>query len=402
MRIVFSADWYSEGMGYMENVIPRRFAELGHDVYLISSTMQVYGDHAFYDDVYGKFLGKAILDPGETVVEGVKVIRLPISCWWKRFKIAKGRTRLIRSLDPDIVYAWDPRSYQTVMISLAAWFSRFKLFTGNHTVASVYPAYYSYKSWSTYQRLYLRLSDTLFGWVSGLRTSTCFSATPDACEIAHRFFGLPESKVKHLPLGLDTHLFRPRSTEDDEQSRQTVRSQLGIAPDELLCIYTGRLTEGKNPHCLAQAITLLRKGGYKFRAIFLGEGEQREAIEREDGCVVKPFAPYRELAKYYRAADIGVWPRQESISMTDAAACALPIIVSNRMKAVERVNGNGATYDENDAQDLMRALLELRDPGLRAQLGQCGADKMRSAFSIETMADRMLLDFQAAIGTKND
>jgi len=400
MRIVFSADWYSEGMGYMENVVPRRFAELGHEVYLISSTMQVYGDHSFYDDVYGKFLGKAILDPGEKVVDGVKVIRLPISCWWKRFKIAKGRTRLIRSLDPDIVYAWDPRSFQTVLISFAAWFSRYKLFTGNHTVASVYPAYYSYKSWSLYQRLYLRLSDTLFGWLAGLRTTICFSATPDACEIAHRFFGLPESKVRHLPLGLDTVLFRPGQGIEDDLSRQALRAELGIAPDELLCIYTGRLTEGKNPCCLAQAIALLRKGGHKFRALFLGEGEQREAIESVDGCIVKPFAPYRELAKYYRAADIGVWPRQESISMTDAAACALPIVVSNRMKAVERVSGNGVTYEENDASDLMRSLLGLRDADLRAQLGQCGAEKMRSAFSIETMADRMLLDFQAATGSK--
>ena len=399
MRIVFSADWYSEGMGYMENVIPRRFAELGHDVYMISSTMQVYGDHTFYDDVYGKFLGKAILEPGEKVVDGVKVIRLPIVCWWKRFKIVRGRTRLIRALDPDIVYAWDPRSFQTVMIAAAGWFSRYKLFTGNHTVASVYPAYYSYKSWSLYQKLYLRLSDTLFGWISGLRTLTCFSATPDACEIAHKFFGLPKSKIKHLPLGLDTSLFRPGVDEADGQARNALRLELGIAPDELLCIYTGRLTEGKNPYCLAQAIQLLRADGRKFRALFLGEGEQREAIEAIDGCLLKPFAPYRELPRYYRAADIGVWPRQESISMTDAAACALPIVVSDRMKAVERIDGNGVTYAENDASDLMRALLGLQDADLRASLGRCGSDKMRSAFSVETMADRMLVDFQASVAS---
>ena len=397
MRIVFSNDWYSEGMGYMDNILPKALAARGHEVFVVSSTMQVYGDHSFYDKVYKRFLGEPIVEPGTKVVDGVTLIRLPITLWWKRFKIAKGRTRLILSLKPDIVYAWDPRAFHTVLLSLASWFSSFKLFTSVHTVASVYPAYFSFKNWSLGRRLYLRLTDTLLGWISCKRMSLCYATTPDAADIAVRFFGARKDSIKQLVHGLDTGLFHPGRSQTDIEERDKARAELGFEPHEIICIYTGRLTEAKNPLCLAAAIEILRKNGLPFRAIFLGEGEQAEKIAAIDGCRVESFIPYVHLGGGYRAVDIGVWPRQESISMIDAAACGLPIVVSDRVKAVERIEGNGLTYEENNPDDLAKVLARLEDPQLRAKLGRRGAEKMEAMFSVEQMADALLADFLATM-----
>ena len=398
MRIVFSTDWYSEGMGYSENILPIVLARMGHEVFVVSSTMQVYGDHAFYRDVYERFLGPAILEPGTKVIDGVTLIRLPIQLWWKRLKIARGRVQAVVDLRPDIVFSYDPRSMQTAMLSAAAWFSDFKLFSSVHTVASVYPAFYHYAEMPILRRAWLRLTDTWIGWFASRRIEVSYANTPDAVEIALRFLGARSGRVKLIPSGLDVAHLRPARDAQDARERTAIRASLGVTDDEILCIYTGRLTAAKNPKVLAEAVRILRENRKPYRAIFFGEGEQAAEIASVDGCAVMPFVKYQALPAYYRAVDVGVWPRQESVSMTDAAACGTPIIASDRMLARERIDGNGLSYVENDPADLARVLTELADPALRARLGARGAEKMVAQFNIEKTAAEVLADFRLAIG----
>jgi glycosyltransferase involved in cell wall biosynthesis len=397
MRIVFSTDWYSEGMGYSENVLPQVLSRMGHEVYVVSSTLQVYGDHDFYENVYGKFLGASIVEPGIKIINGVTVIRLPIILWWKRLKIARGRTRAILNLKPDIVFAWDPRSYQTVLLSLTSIFSSYKLFSAVHTVASVYPAYYHFNSMNIMQKLRLRLFDTFIGWVSSLRIEMCYANTKDAAEIASKFFGVNSKKVKFIPSSLDTNHFHPVIDDNDKSEKEYVRASLGFSNESILCIYSGRFTKDKNPNCLAEAIKILRSNGYNYNGIFLGEGEQFELISSTEGCLVKSFIKYEELPKYYRAADIGVWPRQESISMSDASSCGIPIVVSNLMSAKDRIDGNGVTYLENDPIDLARVLLDLKSKEVRLKLGIIGSKKIIENYSLDLIAKEYILNFQKSL-----
>ena len=83
--------------------------------------------------------------------------------------------------------------------------------------------------------------------------------------------------------------------------------------------------------------------------------------------------------------------------MTDAAACGLPIVVSNRVQAVERFEGNGLTYEESNPAELASVLAQLEDSELRSRLGRRGAEKMQAAFSVDRMADVLLADFESAL-----
>src|SRR5262249_55892596 len=159
--------------------------------------------------------------------------------------------------------------------------------------------------------------------------------------------------------GVDTQLFTPVQDGPSREERERLRKQFGFAPNEIVCIYTGRFSSDKNPYCLAQAIASLVQRGEPFRGLFVGNGPPKEveAIRSSPGCVIHPLVPVTQLPALYRAADIGCWPKQESTSMLDAAACALPIVVSAKVAAVERYEGNGLTYRENDPEDLARTLL---------------------------------------------
>ena len=83
--------------------------------------------------------------------------------------------------------------------------------------------------------------------------------------------------------------------------------------------------------------------------------------------------------------------------MLDAAACGLPIIANHTMTAPERLEGNGATYQLNNLDDLARVLSDLRDPAVRERLGSCGAGKMAREFSWTSIAARRLRDYEASM-----
>src|SRR5262249_7589284 len=162
----------------------------------------------------------------------------------------------------------------------------------------------------------------------------------------------------------------------ERERRQQLRGELGFAEEDIVCIYTGQFTDAKNPLVLGHAVARLRAAGLPVRGLFIGAGPQSRQLAACEGCGQLPFMPHRDLPPYYRAAEIGVWPTQESMSMLDAAACGLPIIVNDTLLATERIEGNGITYRLNDAADLAEKIGLLRDPAYRQQLGSTGARRM--------------------------
>ena len=174
--------------------------------------------------------------------------------------------------------------------------------------------------------------------------------------------------------------FKPPEEPELAQRRVEVRARLGYHPDNMVCIYTGRFTEDKNPLALAQAVDQLAVARRPVYSLFIGDGPQKTAIEACRNAQVVPFMRHRELADYYRAADIAVWPRQESMSMLDAAASGLPIVVSDRVGEASRVTGNGLFYREDDVADLAQQLTMLESRELRRKLGLAGRNKGAGMF----------------------
>jgi len=176
-----------------------------------------------------------------------------------------------------------------------------------------------------------------------------------------------------------------------------MRKELGHKESDIICIYTGRFSEGKNPLCLAKAIDELVNRGEPYKAIFFGDGNQENEIKKNKGCIVFPFVKFDDLPQFYRIADIGVWPRQESTSVLDATACGLPVIISDKVQATERKEGNGITYNENSVEDMVRALLSLKDKDYRKKLGDLGIYKIKTRMSWEVNAKHRLEDYKKAL-----
>ena len=392
MRIVLINPYFSEGMGYLENCLPKALASMGHEVFLISSTGQVYFNQPFYKNTYEKFLGNNIVEPGIKNIDGYQLNRLPFRLFLGKVML-KGLFKTLKRIKPDIVQTFDPFSFLNIQVVLFKPFLKCKVFTANHIMKSVFPLAHTEKSDKIFKKFCFYLTRTLPGKILNRYIEMSFPITIDASDISTKYYSIPIKKIKIIPLGVDTQLFKPPLSVEMKIQRSRMREEYGVKEDEILCIYTGRFTEGKNPLCLAQSIHKLRENGENYKGLFIGSGIQKEQISRSNGCIVKNFVKFIELADLYAIADIGIWPREESTSMLDAAASGLPLIISNTVQATERVKDIGLTYIENDIEDLCSTLLKLKDPVLRKKLGENGVERMRNHFSWLKMAQIRVEEF---------
>jgi glycosyltransferase involved in cell wall biosynthesis len=312
-----------------------------------------------------------------------------------------GLRNKLQEIRPDIVQTeaaigWLPLDAAMFKLQLG-----YKLFTGSHYHASVFPlANRKHHLWDP-ERLRVIMSRSLPGRAVSQLATKCYPTSDDCADVAVRFFGVQRNKIEVCPLGVDLDIFRPIQQEGDARERQELRAQLGFADDEIVCIYTGRFSQAKNPLLLAKAIDELAARGEPYRGLFVGNGTQGDEIQQQRNCCVHPFVNFSELPRFFRAADIGVWPTQESMSMLDAAACGLPIVVNDTLTARERIEGNGLSYRLNDCEDLIRVLISLRASEKRHELGERGAKKIRQQFGWDSIAKLRLRGYEAALNHKN-
>jgi glycosyltransferase involved in cell wall biosynthesis len=383
-------------MGYTENCLPKALASLGHDVHLITSNLNVYGNEAGYQRTYQEFLGAADQGVGTKYVDGYVVHRLQ-SRTLAGYVYLPELWRRIRELNPQIVHSLEIASLQSFALAIASLFNRFVLFAESHQHMSVVRPFLLERKGNYWKKLAFWVTRTVPTALASLRVSRCFAIAPDCIEVARRFYGVPKNKLKLQSLGTDLSVFGPAIDAAALQVREAARLELGFTEHDIVCIYTGRLSVEKDPALLARAIDMLSKQRSRFRGLFVGEGIQRDEIAACTNTTILPFVTHRRLAQLYRLSDIAVWPTQESMSMLDAAASGLPLVVSNRIGESDRIDGNGMAYAEGDVSDLVKTLLRLECACTRKTLGQIGRHKMESKFNWQTIAKSVASDYAAGL-----
>jgi glycosyltransferase involved in cell wall biosynthesis len=400
VKVVVISDWFAESMGYAENCLPKAMAALGAEVHVVTSNVQVYFDSPSYKETYEPFIGPPLVDCGVKPLDGYTLHRLPYAVakhgpWRDRLYIRRLAEKLV-ALRPDVVQTFDVASPTTHIAALTRVVAAYQLFLETHVHASVFaapppPVGIRHRAAAFALRTLQRITSA--------SCVKCYPISTDSADVCTTHFGVDPQKIEICSLGVDTALFRPPADVDAAATRRRLRARLGFSDTDLVCVYTGRLTSDKGALVLARAVDQLAKRGVAVRGLFVGGGTTADvaAIDACAGCVVHPFVPVRELPPFYWAADVGVWPKQESTSQLDAAACGLPLILSNRIEVHERVDGNGLTYEEGDAADLAARIEALRDADVRQRMGAAGCAKVSERYSWELIARSRLADYRNAV-----
>lgn len=205
----------------------------------------------------------------------------------------------------------------------------------------------------------------------------------------------PRDRFRVVPLGLDLSRFLVVDRE------ATVRREWGIADEEVLVVFTGRLVPIKRVDVLLRAVAAARAAGAHVRLAVVGGGplESRlEALAQElglDGVVL--FAGYRaDTDAILASADLAALASDNEgtpVALIEAAAAGVPCVTTDAGGVRDVVaTGAGTVVPCGDHAALGAAMAAwAADADHRRRAGQIAREHVRSRYA----AERLVADLDA-------
>jgi len=204
-------------------------------------------------------------------------------------------------------------------------------------------------------------------------------AKPILRDIAAR--GVAESRLFHVPNGVDSARFNPRPRDND------LAAQLGLAGIPILG-FIGTFFPWEGVAWLVGAASALHRRGVCFKLLIVGDGADTAAVraaiqEQNAGDFVRYLGrvSHEEVERYYSLMDVLIYPRRR-LRITEAVTPLKPLEAMALGKAIlgSNVGGirelidaelTGILFEPGDIEDFCRQSERLlKDPALRQKLGQ--------------------------------
>lgn len=200
---------------------------------------------------------------------------------------------------------------------------------------------------------------------------------------------LPARKMVVIRNGVDLDRFA-----NADRIRWT---ELGLPETARVVLTVGRLDRQKGLLTLVQAAESITRQYPDVHFVFVGEGPQREELEREignrglSGRVLLP-GWRSDIPRLLRSAELFVLPSQwEGLpnAVLEAMAAGLPVICSRVEGAEELIepNRSGLLVSPGNAEQLRETAARLlADSELQKRLGNAAQERVRQEFSWDRMA----------------
>lgn len=198
----------------------------------------------------------------------------------------------------------------------------------------------------------------------------------------YRHFGADPKRFFLMPYAIDNERFRGGSRLTAGE-RQALRHELGISPNQMVVVFSGKLIAGKNPLHLVQALERMRCRE-RAAVLFMGDGAERLMLERfvRDRGISNVhflgFVNQSRMPRIYASGDVVALPSardHRGTVVNEAMACGLPVVISDQVGIwgegdIVRDGDNGFVLPVGDIDRLAAALDCLADdPLLRARMG---------------------------------
>jgi glycosyltransferase involved in cell wall biosynthesis len=208
----------------------------------------------------------------------------------------------------------------------------------------------------------------------------------------------PRQRFSVLPLGLD---LGPLAEPDDSGLGERTRGELGVAPEEVLLVFVGRVVPIKRLDVLLRALAQAGGPGPRVRLALVGDGEERPGLEALASALgierdVLFLGYRRELRSLFAAADLAVLSSDNEgtpVSLIEAGAAGLPAVATD-VGGVGEVVGEqtGILVPPGDPVALAGALRQMADdPERRRTFGRAARSRVTERYG----AARLIGDVDA-------
>src|SRR5438132_10751282 len=184
----------------------------------------------------------------------------------------------------------------------------------------------------------------------------------------------------------------------DPEERTILRGKLGFSDADYVIGVPALLRLEKNHLQLVDAIAMLRNRGVPARALLIGDGEMRGAIEArarefnvESDVVMTGLQ--QDVRPYIAACDamaLCSFTEAFSLAAIEAMALSRPLVHSDVGGAAEMIvpGWNGFLFPVGDTRALVDELAILADRTVSRRMGKNARDVVERLFSEKTMVDR--------------
>ncbi len=225
-------------------------------------------------------------------------------------------------------------------------------------------------------------------------------------DIMQSQFGVPASKLRRIPRGVDLERFRAL--------RRTRISNEG----PIVAAVVGRITALKGHEVFLRAVALAHAKNPRIKGRIVGDcPADRPALKEKlvalcgvlglEQCV--DFEPSRpDVEKVYAAVDILVMPSlvPESFGrvLIEAQASGIPVVASALGGALDIIEDGctGCLFPVGDQEALARVLLELASDSQRAhRMSEAAMEKLLKEFAVEKMVESTLAVYREVLDARN-
>lgn len=351
MRVLHVVSSFDSTLGYAEYYLAKKQLELGLDVKVICTNYQAQ---------------RSFIRSSFVIEDNIPVVRIGNAGFLHEsvllFSPVK-LTKVIRDFSPEVIHCHgllSPLSQAILLQKAHSYILVGDLITGISPLVSRFlPAFKSFFNL----------------WISS-RVEAFFACCEAVEEFLLKDMGILSSKVRFIPLGADTELFKPNKGE-----RERKRKTLGASEDDVVAIYSGKFLPEKRIHDLLVASKPVIEQYGTFKLLLVGDGPESykdqlkfltKRLEIDDNVMTVKMVHRTGLPSFYNAADFAVWPGTFSISIIEAMACGLPIVITQSKWTkhyFERMTG--FSFKEGDVNQLSQLLSKLvSDPKLRKSMAK--------------------------------
>ena len=314
MKIIHICQYYNDGYGYQENLLPRYQKKLGHDVKVITSDRSSFFSNGQRPN---------IVRVGKYEDNGFTVQRLPIFGEFKgRFVLFRGLRELLEEEKPDYIFHHGLTAPSLITCA------KYKAENPSIFLAADHHAEYCNSARiPILSQIYYHLLWTPFIKRISNQIDVFFSITPGCKTFAEKELSIPEHKHKILYLGSDTDV-----NKYNEAEGKKVRDLFGIKQDEIVIVTAGKFDEKKRLDSLIKAFKKIDT--QQARLLIVGSFLQEEYEKYIDYCIDKDnriikvgWVQANELFKYFSASDFAVFPGGQSAVWQQTISCELPLVI---------------------------------------------------------------------------
>ncbi|NUR62058.1 MAG: glycosyltransferase family 4 protein [Catenulispora sp.] len=207
-----------------------------------------------------------------------------------------------------------------------------------------------------------------------------------------RALGARPERVRHLPNGVDTALFRPVR---DAAEQAAERKRLGLPADGVLVLFVGRFVPKKGFDLLLAATD----PGY--RLVFAGGPAEALAAAPESAVYLGSLAP-AEVAAAYRACDVFALPSTSEgfpLTVQEAMSSGIAVVTTDdRGYAAYDLDRDRVSLVDRDTETLRVRLREIAaDSEVRQQMGKYAREYAIERFAWPDHASRLIEAYRSVI-----